>query len=74
MFEVTHSWDRFRDRFEAQLGAHETVFMAPENAALMFLIARAMPDDAELFPRGKWAMIQELEGSLDRHIAALRHE
>ena len=74
MIEVSRSWDAFRARFESQLGAHETIFMSPENAAFMFVLARAVRDTGDLFPRGKWAMIQHLEGTLEHHINSLLSE
>lgn len=35
--------------------------VAPEWAALMVFRLRATPDDAETFPKGKWATIQRIE-------------
>lgn len=38
----------------------------PERMAWILLLLRKMPDDEAVFPHGKWATIQNIEGQLDR--------
>ena len=40
----------------------DSSFMLGENAAWLFFRLRETPDCSELFPKGKWASIQMLEG------------
>lgn len=46
----------------------EAPWVLPENLALFIEVAKRWPDDASIFPKGKWAMIQYLEGLLDEAI------
>ena len=40
----------------------DRTYLLPEVASWLFFRLREMPDSPELFPKGKWASIQFLEG------------
>ena len=52
--------------------------MRPEDVAYRVLVLKKLKDDDAVFPRGKWATIQELERQLDAcaesRIAELRKD
>lgn len=41
----------------------------PERMAWVVLVLRKMRDEAHVFPRGKWATIQAIEGQLEQAAA-----
>lgn len=43
----------------------------PERMAWVLLVAKARGDNERIFPNGKWAMIQHIEGQLDEAVARL---
>jgi hypothetical protein len=46
------------------IGADLPVFLSPERAAYLVFKLREVPDSEDVFPRGKWATIQDIESKV----------